>query len=214
MCLKQGDAMATKLWITLYRSFLGIYVPEELRALRGEVLLHLSDTPSSMYGGLQKLLALLEPRWVVLTGDLADDIKLEIRPGLLPVYREKMKALADVLSSVPACRSVIVTGNHDDERVVRTSFPKAVVLNRKGRCDADGLELNLSHDFGGLERPYGPLNLFGHNVTRSDFTEGGRRFLNGLVALHAVHIPTGRVFSLPYPKYVNDDRMLRRKTGL
>lgn len=206
--------MAAKLWMTLYRSFLGIYVPDELRALKGDVLLHLSDTPSSMYGGLKRLLRSLEPRWLVHTGDLADEIKLELRPKLLPAYREKMKILAAVLASVPSCRTVIATGNHDDEGTVRAFFPKAAVLSRRGRYVADGLELNLSHDLGSLGRPYGPLNLFGHDVTHPDFTEGEHRFLNGLVAVHAVHIPTGRVFSLPYPKYVDDDRMLRRKKGL
>jgi hypothetical protein len=207
--------MENKLWITLYRSFFGVYVPEELRSLKGEVLLHVSDTPSSMYRDLRRLLLLLEPRWFLHTGDLADDIKLGVKPRLLPAYRDHIRKLAKVVSCASRCTTILVTGNHDHEETVREVFPDAVVFPGSGRYVADGLDLNVSHEPGDLQKPYGFLNFFGHTPSRPEgANDEENRFLNGLHAAHVIHMPTGRVFSLPYPGYVNDDRLLRRKRGM
>ena len=39
-------------------------------------LLHVSDTPSVFYPDLARLLAAVRPRFVVHTGDLADEVKI------------------------------------------------------------------------------------------------------------------------------------------
>ncbi len=36
----------------------------------------------------------LSPRWIVHTGDLADDVKLELSPAELPRYRSKLENLS------------------------------------------------------------------------------------------------------------------------
>ena len=45
-----------------------------------DMILHISDTPSTMFPYLRRAIRRLRPAWVVHTGDLVDDIKLENRP--------------------------------------------------------------------------------------------------------------------------------------
>ena len=207
--------MEKKAWLPLYRKlFLGISLPVDVEELRGKVLLHFSDTSSTVYTMMGRLIKLLDPLSVVHTGDLADDVKLELHPGDLPRYRKKLLELVSVLSPVEKRRIVIVTGNHDHEESVRKFFPDSPLFIGNGRINMCGLELNLSHELEGLRTPCGRYNLFGHAPASGSEGEGGALFLNGLHAIHALHVETGEVFLISYPEYVNDARLKRRKIGL
>lgn len=56
-----------------------------------EMVLHISDTPQTMYHYLRRALRRLKPAWIVHTGDFVDNVKLEKRPGLIDLYRKKIK---------------------------------------------------------------------------------------------------------------------------
>ncbi|OFB68367.1 hypothetical protein JS77_10195 [Synergistes jonesii] len=56
-----------------------------------EMVLHISDTPQTMYHYLRRALRRLKPAWIVHTGDFVDNVKLEKRPGLIDLYRKKYK---------------------------------------------------------------------------------------------------------------------------
>lgn len=207
--------MERNTWRLLYRRlFLGISLPVNAEQLRGKIALHFSDTPSTFYGVMRRLIRFFEPRCIVHTGDLADDIKLELRPGELPLYRRKLTELVSVLSTVQRNRIVLVTGNHDDEESVREFFPDSSVFIKSGRIHMCGLDLNLSHEAEGLQTPYTRFNLFGHAPLPEEPLREGLLFLNGLHAIHALHIETGEVLSLEYPGYVNDARLNKRRIGL
>lgn len=202
-------------WLLLYRKlFLGLSLPVNAEELRGKVLLHFSDTPSTFYGVMRHLIRILEPSCIVHTGDLADDVKLEIRPGDLPLYRRKLLELVSVLSPVQKSRIVLVTGNHDHEESVRKFFPDSPVFTESCRIDLCGLDLNLSHEPERLQTPLARFNLFGHAPFSEEDPPEGTLFLNGLHAIHALHIETGDVVTIEYPAYVNDARLSRRKYGL
>ena len=57
-------------------------------------LLHVSDTPSVFYPDLARLLAAVRPRFVVHTGDLADEVK--IRSGVLDRARLALEVIVRV----------------------------------------------------------------------------------------------------------------------
>lgn len=201
-------------WSSLYGIFFGIYVPEELRRLKGRVILHISDTPFTFYAPLGRLIRLLEPRWIIHTGDLADNVKLEIAPWELPRYVHTVRQLAGILVPGKNRRLVVVTGNHDHPATLRSLFPESLLFERKGRVKACGLDLNISHEMGGFLTPFSRYNLYGHDPNVSDPPGEEGVFLSGISAVHAISIETGRVYSMPYPEYVNDARLGRRKRGL
>ncbi len=213
---KRGVAFMDKTtWLLLYRKlFWGLSLPMNTEELRGKVLLHFSDTPSTFYGVMRHLIRILEPSCIVHTGDLADDVKLELRPGELPLYRSKLLELVSVLSPVQKSRIVLVTGNHDHEESVREFFSDSPVFTGSGRIDMCGLDLNLSHAPERLQTPLARFNLFGHAPLSGEDPPEGPLFLNGLYAIHALHIETGDVVAIAYPAYVNDARLGRRKFGL
>lgn len=210
------DVFSTeKILISLCRIFFGIYIPGSFRTLRGKAILHLSDTPSTFYPGISRLIRFLEPPCIVHTGDLADEVKLGIVPGDLPRYRRKLGQLAGILGGWSSGRLlIIVTGNHDDEDSVREFFPSSRILPGKGRESACGLEMNLSHDLKDLAVPPARFNLYGHDPSLPDRVEGNAVFLNGLHGIHFISVDTGEVLRLAYPAFVEDGRLARRKTGL
>ena len=205
--------MTYKWWMPLYGVFFGIYIPREFQYLKGKVILHLADTPSTFYCAVRRLVHTLEPIYVIHTGDLADDVKLELNPGDLQRYRRKLVELRSAISPRENRKLVIVTGNHDDEMSVRDIFPDAMVFLGKGRIEIEGEGYNLSHDRNGLEGPPARFNLFGHEPS-GDETDDSHYFLNGVNAVHIISPASGAVYCLPYPGYVNDGRLLRRKRGL
>ena len=207
--------MGRNTWLPLYRRLvLGLSLPVDAEALRGKVALHFSDTPSTFYGVMRRLIRFFEPQCIVHTGDLADDVKLEIRPGELPLYRRKLMELTSELSSVQKSRIVLVTGNHDHEESVREFFPDSSVIIKSGRIEMCGLGFNLSHEPEGLQTPYGHFNLFGHAPVPEEAPSQGQVFLNGLYAIHVLRVDTGEVLALEYPGYVNDARLNKRRVGL
>ncbi|HPR90083.1 MAG TPA: metallophosphoesterase [Synergistaceae bacterium] len=207
--------MGRNTWLPLYRRLvLGLSLPVDAEALRGKVALHFSDTPSTFYGVMRRLIRFFEPQCIVHTGDLADDVKLEIRPGELPLYRRKLMELTSVLSSVQKSRIVLVTGNHDHEESVREFFPDSSVIIKSWRIEMCGLDFNLSHEPEGLQTPYGHFNLFGHAPVPEEAPSQGQVFLNGLYAIHVLRVDTGEVLALEYPGYVNDARLNKRRVGL
>ncbi|MFP4643088.1 MAG: metallophosphoesterase, partial [Spirochaetales bacterium] len=95
-----------------------VYLPEALRSgiIRegGTMLVHLSDTPWEIYGFVRKLLRRLQPRYVVHTGDLVDDIKLEYDPRKRDRWETRTRQLLSILESDHSRCVYVVPGNHDD----------------------------------------------------------------------------------------------------
>jgi hypothetical protein len=64
---------------SLMGKFTSIHRPEDLlNDVKGPVLLHISDTPSEIYPFIFKIIDVLKPKYIIHTGDLADNVKLEI----------------------------------------------------------------------------------------------------------------------------------------
>ena len=206
--------MLQKLCSGIYSAFFGISISEEVRELKGEVVLHISDTPSTVYGTLALLIKALSPRWIIHTGDLADEVKLGLYPRELPRYRNKLGGLRSALQSHPEADVFIVTGNHDHEETVREFFSRSQIFVHSGRTELCGVGFNLSHERSMLAAPPMAYNLFGHEPGGGESCGGGCQYLNGLSNVHVISPSEGKVFRLNYPGYVKDGRLGRRKRGL
>ena len=72
-------------------------------------ILHLSDTPVTIYGYLARLLRRVSPSVLVHTGDLADDIKIGLYPGERERYRSAVRKLFDIIQA-PRRRIILSLG--------------------------------------------------------------------------------------------------------
>ena len=58
-----------------------------LESIKGPFILHISDTPTSYYANIERLLKQIRPTLLIHTGDLADEYKVGRIPEHLPGYR-------------------------------------------------------------------------------------------------------------------------------
>jgi hypothetical protein len=175
---------------------------------RGQVL-HVSDTPSCLYGFLGRAIRTIRPSWIVHTGDLADEIKLELLPCCRPDYAARVRKLLQLLESSGA-EVYLFMGNHDAADLVRSMVRRSRVFEGAGVVRAGELSLTAAHDVRDILENPGPINLFGHDRTLSSGSREGQLFLNGVEALHLISAATGRTLSVPYPWGTDDARLLRR----
>ncbi|EFQ24436.1 metallophosphoesterase family protein [Aminomonas paucivorans] len=173
-------------------------------------LLHVSDTPSSTYGYLRRVLQRIRPLWLVHTGDVADEIKLELWPNSRDCYRDRVRKLARILreEDVPC---IVAAGNHDDPEILEDLLPCRRIIRRGETLDLGPLRIRLGHYYRDVAAEPEAVNLFGHDLTRRSGEENGRLYLNGLEHMHLVDLVSREVTRLPYPGGTDDERMLRRR---
>ncbi|HOX49298.1 MAG TPA: hypothetical protein P5165_02585 [Spirochaetia bacterium] len=220
--MKQG---AEYLATVLARAAGSVHLPRALRGAGGPFLLHVSDPPSSLYPLVGRLLDALRPAWLLLTGDLADELKLELYPALRHRYAARLADLREVLlprlAAAPrggepgqGLRLLVCAGNHDDALLVRSLFPEALVVGDSLRFRAGGLDCAASHWAARAEETGADYLFYGHDLSRPSGEEGRRRFLNGVSSINVVDLGSGGVFHLPYPAGTDAKRLLRPKIGL
>jgi len=173
----------------------------------GEIrVLHISDTPESVYEFIEELIEELRPEVIIHTGDLADNVKLERRPELKPLYIGALRKLARILKGSNA-RLYIVPGNEDDPELVREFFGEAVV--EPGTVvEIEGFKFALGHKPEEVERVEADFRLYGHNFRRIP------RGLNGLVKANLILLPSGRVHGIGYPTGTDTDRGYKLWRGM
>ncbi|MDV3104473.1 metallophosphoesterase [Thermococcus waiotapuensis] len=187
--------------------FLGRRRLRELRSSSGETLLmHIGDTPESVYPFLRKLIEEFKPEAIVHTGDLVDNVKLERKPEMLPIYRAGLRKLARILKNSGATL-YIVPGNEDDYETVREFFGDTVV--EPGTVvEMEGVKLALGHtweDVAGVEADF---RLYGHNFRVIP------KGLNAVPGVNFLFLPSGRVVRIDYPAGTEVDRGYKIRRGL
>jgi 3',5'-cyclic AMP phosphodiesterase CpdA len=194
-------------------------VPPELTGLSC-ALLHVSDTPSTFYPDLARLVAALRPRFIIHTGDLADEVKLRSGFSDRPLYAARVEALLAILESSAAERVFLVMGNHDDPGLVRglasgrEPLGRFVVAEGCLCLDLEGVGIAASHRPEDLWERAAEFNLYGHDTSVLPPDVDGRLYLNGNVQIRVLDLATRTVHSLDYPRSVHDVRQKKRKIGL
>lgn len=193
----------------------GMSMPDHLYEFRGRCLLHVSDTPTTFYGDLKRLVNFLNPSCLVHTGDMVDDIKLAIRPGSAWLFRKRLISLFKAIETVPLENVAIACGNHDIPEAIRMAAPKCLLFEGGGRVRMCGMNLALGHSIDELSSPPADYNLYGHDVTPPPVCSGGI-FLNGVLGINVIRLDGGAgvVETLQYPPYVDEARRCIRKIGL
>lgn len=179
----------------------------------GGKVLHMSDTPTEIYGYLARLLRRVNPSVVVHTGDFSDNIKLELYPGEEARYEQAMRRLLNILMA-PHRVVYLVMGNHDRADLLPPLPPRCVLCNNVTELQYRGVTFGISHYAESLRERPSRYNLFGHElITESYRDEQDRCFLNGVETMRLIDPVSGEVTGLPYPRKTDDARLLRRGRG-
>lgn len=182
-----------------------------------EMVLHISDTPFTMYSYLRRALNRLRPAWIVHTGDFVDNIKLEKQKSMLDLYKKKIKDFMSIISE-GNYGAILVAGNHDH---VPTLLSEAKgddmvqIWTKPGTFSLGHFSFRAGHSYQEVAHNPAQYNLYGHNMEYpSESREDGSMFLNGLQSMYLIHIYTGEVISIPYPPGTDNARLQRKKVSL
>ena len=176
-------------------------------------LLHLSDTPRGTFCFIKRLIGRTRPAVIIHTGDLVDDIKLELRPRERDAYAQQLARLLPILESAGASVHVML-GNHDDEEAVRNLGGGVVVHPREVALSWAGKVLRGAHRAEDALEGSASFYLFGHDLSvKSSPPDDPVQRLNGLEHVHLIS-PAGEVLRLRWPWGTEDARLLRHRCGI
>ncbi|MEG1823213.1 MAG: metallophosphoesterase [Cloacibacillus sp.] len=181
-----------------------------------DMVLHISDTPSTIYPYLKRALRRLNPAWIVHTGDFVDNIKLETRRGMLDLYKKKIKEFFSVFADEDY-GAILVTGNHDDAPTLLSAHhdSSVQVWTSPGSFSIGDFTFRAGHTFHDVATAPAQYNLFGHDLQHtSSAAPDGKMFLNGIQSMYLIHIHTGEVTAIPYPPGTDNARLQRKRVNL
>lgn len=173
-----------------------------------DIVLHVTDTPDIVFGYLARLIRLIKPSLVIHTGDLVDNIKLEMSRSQVDLYEKKLKSLFKIIDPVPSVYYCV--GNHDDEGLMKRYTDHHVVT--EGLVEFDDYKFAISHWYKKCSSFQADFYLFGHSLDQDSQMEDG--ILNGLNAIHIIDGKTGQVVCLPYPKDTDYFRLKRIRLSM
>ncbi|MDA3901670.1 MAG: metallophosphoesterase [Spirochaetes bacterium] len=78
------------------------------------VLIHISDTPDHIYKYIFQIISSVRPEFVVHTGDVVDNTKLESQEHLSGEYSRIVSSFINKLETITNGTVVLTPGNHDN----------------------------------------------------------------------------------------------------
>ncbi len=197
----------------VYNAIGKLYISAELTESKEKKLLHISDTPVCFYSELKLLIANLKPAYIVHTGDLTDNIKLELYPTSICQHEKWIKYLAVMLEASGA-EVILTLGNHDDFDTVSTYFKRSRIIREAETIKIEDMSFRVSHMPEGVLQESTRYNLFGHDLTLKSGCVDDKLYFNGISHINIIGLESGECISLPYPAGTDDARLGRRKIGL
>ncbi|NBF40779.1 MAG: hypothetical protein GVY14_10225 [Spirochaetes bacterium] len=214
--------MAAHIPQRLMHTLLGLvnrpYLSSALARAKRPLIVHISDTPRMSYRFVYRVARLLRPEYLIHTGDIVDDIKLENRPGEIDAYRNVVAGFLSRLEATPAGAIYLVPGNHDVRAILESSSRRAVTVPEGARLHLAGLNISVSHHYdptatGGLADS--DFYLYGHTPSPDHHRQDNTQCLNGISTVTVIEVPSRRLHMLPYPAGTDSVRkLLLLKPGL
>lgn len=198
----------------LYMIMNSVYIPEHVINRKEKIILHISDTPACFFRPLKKLIKKINPEYIIHTGDMVDDLKLECYPKLLSEYRENLKVLLEILENSSAEKIYLALGNHDHKDTVQKIARRCIVIDECESFKIENMDVRVSHYSEEILKNPSKINLYGHNIRLESKKENGRIYLNGIMNINIISIPEGKIFEFPYPFGTDDIRLKKGKIGL
>ncbi|MDD3839991.1 MAG: metallophosphoesterase [Clostridia bacterium] len=183
------------------------YLPDYFNHIGRPLILHISDTPSSSYSYIYKLIRKLRPEYIIHTGDIVDDIKLEYYPKKIDNYINLLYKFINDINSIGIKEFYIIPGNHDNIDALKTIEKDINLICKDETINIGGLNICTSHKYSKNNEKC-DFHLFGHNTIPINHRKKGTIYLNGLNNINIIESKTGKIHFLPYPMGTNNDRKL------
>lgn len=185
-----------------------VYIPREILRLQRPIVVHISDTPEEIYPYLYQLIKQIQPEYLIHTGDIVDNLKLEIVPDFEPDYHKSLKGFIENLEAMNLHKIYYVSGNHDQTDKIKNLTKEGVVMEQ-GIIQLEGKSFYLNH-FYTRDKPETDYYLYGHSFEPKSHQEGGEVRLNGLEAISVISLKNRDMKSLPYPLGTNGFRKMEQ----
>ncbi|NLM97874.1 MAG: metallophosphoesterase [Halanaerobiaceae bacterium] len=184
-----------------------LYELDEIREKGQVTLLHISDTPDAIYPFIFSVIDRLKPDYIIHTGDIVDNIKLAAGGSILAYQRSLQKFIKE-LKKRDWAEKYIIPGNHDSIDCLREYVGGDIKLKEEGDIiNIGGTDIGLAHYLEDL--PDNTLmSLYGHDNSLKD--SDNKLFLNGLLNLNIILLPSREIFKISYPGETDFNRGYRR----
>lgn len=190
-------------------------ISDSLILNKSPLLLHISDTPSQFYPELKRIISLLQPQYIIHTGDLADNIKCELRPSLLVKYRYEVKKLLKILNESSAKEVYLALGNHDDFDFVRDNRGRLEVCKDECEISFENItRLIFSHYPQYTKKTKSGIYLFGHDIEPKTYISDSYISLNGINSINIINLDSLEIFFIDYPLGTDEARLNKNKMGI
>lgn len=176
-----------------------IIIPTELKNDNSIKLIHLTDTPSQIHKEIQRLIIAVKPKYVVHTGDLCDDIKLERSPRKIDLYDRKIAHFAKLMAKCPGTQFYFVIGNHDNYSTVKNYFPNAQIFDKPGYIENEFGRFSVGHEYKDISTFKSDFYLFGHDMSQNSKHSDDRWILNGLEYIYVLKGNPIELITIEYP---------------
>jgi len=182
-------------------------LPEEYHNSNELKIMHISDTPESIYSHVYKMLRYSSPDVIIHTGDLVDNLKLEdAGEELIPLYQKKSAEFIRNLEKLTSARIIYVPGNHDNINIIKENINRSEIMSEGSIVEFDGVKIGVAHYPEKLPLN-ADINLFGHNH-QQDFISDNK-FLNGILNINFILLPSKDDFKVNYPWTVDQGRQYK-----
>ncbi len=183
------------------------YIPEDIKNEKGPLLMHISDTTEESFKYVIQAIQNINPQYLVHTGDIVDNIKLETNKHYLGLYKKSLKKFINSIE-IYDLTPYYVIGNHDDIDSVRKLSSKGIILE-KGVIEIEGRFFYLSHKHEETNTK-ADYFLYGHSFFPPHYEEGNKIGLNGLLNINVIVLSTGKIYQIEYPMGINYYRKMER----
>ncbi len=204
------------IWDVIYRLSGRVRVSKSLINRNEEILLHISDTPYSIFSALDSLIMTLKPEYIVHTGDLVDNIKLELYPKSLPRYKLYLKNLMKIMQK-PFVKGIYISlGNHDDLEAILEYEKNDSRINIDIEPNCFKLRdktIQYAHYLDCLRDIADSYGLYGHDLSVKDKISKNSIYLNGIKTINVIMLKSGTVYKLQYPIGTDDARLKKGRIG-
>lgn len=192
----------------IYKKIMGdLFVPPILLHTKDKKVLHLSDTPSSLYPAIRDLICTINPQVIIHTGDLADDIKLEYNPNCIDQYTRSVAPFVKMLEESQAQQIYIIPGNHDNVEILSRHCQRIQFLNEGSEIKIDSSTFGVAHKLKRLPE-CSQFRLYGHNFKAPASGLDETVYLNGIRHINVILLPSKQVVKILYPWSTNRDRKM------
>ena len=210
--------MASRISQRFRHTLLGLvnrpYLSTGLANATRPLIVHISDTPRMSYSFVYRVAWQLRPEYLIHTGDVVDDIKLENRPSEIHAYSTEVGRFLARLEATPVGAIYVVPGNHDVRSILETTSSRAIISPEGARLHLGGISITVSHHYD-AEHEDGDFYLYGHTPAPEHHRRGETECLNGISTVTVIEVPSRTLHMLPYPAGTDSVRkMLLPKPGL